>query len=511
MVLSWIVTFSRIMQGVKMNRFRINRTLLLFFVVALLGVFVFGVTACDNKAADKTKPAAKAKTDKKQTAKDKYKDSSRELRHPVDYDTLPNDLEGFTKGVLEALRWQRHSADLKSKYPEEGTKDVRDYLKLDIDRGILQKSFALGSNFLRINQKEEGNFGYMYDWLTKAWIADDNQVRQAGALWGLSLCYRSEQDPKTLKALKKGLKFWFDQTIPGPAGSLTVRYQNENNTQSGTVALVALSIIEYLTTEKNLPAAEKADLETKLKGYLDFLVWLQLEDGLVAKYYSLSSGKKSNHSSPYFDGESLLALSKAANRLGYTQYVPTIEKLARASAEIYFMKSFKAREDKTETKGFYQWGSMSFAEYVDAGWKDAELFGDVTLCLSFWMSHVHETLKRGRNHAYAIEGLISAYRIAKRRNDTKALVDLLYMIDRSLDKLTSWQIGGPLLHKNKFLQKNPTDDPVAQGGIMNSPKAYPNERRAKGDTQHELRIDVTQHQMHAVTLALEHVFTAEPY
>jgi hypothetical protein len=87
------------------------------------------------------------------------------------------------------------------------------------------------------------------------------------------------------------------------------------------------------------------------------------------------------------------------------------------------------------------------------------------------------------------------------------MVDLLYIIDRSFYKLTSWQIGGPLVEANPFLVENKTDDPVALGGIMNSAKAYPDKPPEKGDTRHELRIDVTQHQMHAVTLALRHVYT----
>ncbi|MDP8224421.1 MAG: hypothetical protein P9L99_13745 [Candidatus Lernaella stagnicola] len=489
-----------------------HRRLVALLTVLIAVAFVFSFVACDKKTVDKKSVDAEKKKPKKRlTAKEKYKKSSRERRHPVDYDTLPRDLEGFVKGVKEKMRWQKRSRYLKDAYPPAETTDVREYLDLEMDQKLLGKSFAAGTGFLLRNQKPEGNFGYMYDWLKKEWVNDDNQVRQAGALWGVALCNRWDPQPKSKAALKKGLKFWFDQTIPGPEGTLTVKYQAENNTQSGTVALVALTIIEYLTTDTKLPAAEKKDLEDKLKGYLDFLVWMQLDDGLVAKYYRVSSGTKATKSSPYFDGESLLALSKAANRLGYTQYVPTIERLARAGAERYLVKAFTDRDDKNISKGFYQWSSMSYAEYYFAGWKDKEVFADVTLILAYWMSHVHETLKRGRNHAYAIEGLISAYRIAKARNDTAALVDLLYVIDRSLSKLTSWQIAGPLVDRNKFLSENPTDDPVAQGGIMNAKRAYPDKPQSRGDTQHELRIDVTQHQMHAVTLALEHVYTAEKY
>ena len=67
-------------------------------------------------------------------------------------------------------------------------------------------------------------------------------------------------------------------------------------------------------------------------------------------------------------------------------------------------------------------------------------------------------------------------------------------IDTGLYKLTSWQVGGPLQHRNKYLLAHRTRDPLAVGGIMNHCRQAP------------LRIDVTQHQMHAVILALKYVY-----
>ena len=61
----------------------------------------------------------------------------------------------------------------------------------------------------------------------------------------------------------------------------------------------------------------------------------------------------------------------------------------------------------------------------------------------------------------------------------------------------SWQVGGPLAHTNKYLKKHPTDEKIAIGGIMNAKNLAP------------LRIDTTQHQMHAVMMALETLFANE--
>ncbi len=122
------------------------------------------------------------------------------------------------------------------------------------------------------------------------------------------------------------------------------------------------------------------------------------------------------------------------------------------------------------------------------------MLGDLTLTLGWWMIHVHRTLERRRNTAYAYEGLIQAYRVAAERDDRAAIDELGDVIDAGLTKLTSWQVGGPLAYRNEFLAAHATDDPLAVGGVMNHRREAP------------LRIDVTQHQMHAVILALENAY-----
>lgn len=447
-----------------------------------------------RKAAAPVTPAKPAKSD-------------RELRMRVDLDALPaDDLPAAVKMIRQAQHWADRKEDIKQPIPE-GAKNVLPYMTLEMNNGILQETFALGCDFLLRNQLPGGNFGYMYDWLKREWVPGDSQVRQAGALWGLALCHRYRPGGKTEAALQKGLTFWLNQTVEGPVpGSLLVKYQDDPRTSTGTVALVALSIVEYLQTDTQIPDARRQMLTGKLEGFLKYLVWTQLDNGLFADSYMPTTKSRSSSSSPYYDGETLLCLCKAARQLDYDFLIPVIEKAARATSEAYLLQAWKARKDATLTKGFYQWGSMSFFEYDLARWKDHDLYADVALVFGWWMSHVHETLERGRNHAYAVEGLVSAYGIAKARGDVKAMTDLLYVIDRSLYKLTSWQIGGPLIHVNPYLAEHPTDDPVAIGGVMNAARAWPDRAGSSDDTQHELRVDVTQHQMHAVIMAMEMVY-----
>ncbi len=422
----------------------------------------------------------------------------------LDFAAMPDDLAEAIAQVQQAQPWDLHEdARIKGATGE----DPRDFLELEMSPELLEESFDLGSAFLVQWQKDAGNFRYMYDWTEGTWVEDDNQVRQAGSLWGISTCYRYDPTEANRAALDKGLEFWFSNTVEGPReDTLTVKYPGEDNVTSGTVALVALSIVEYLMTPAPLDDAYKAELEEKLDGYLRFLQWMQRDNGHIAKEYRHPTKTKTNRSSPYYDGESLLCLCKAARELGKDWLVPTIEEAAPAMARTYTIDSWAKDPDSNRTKGFYQWGSMSFVEYYIAQWKDYELFGDIAVSLGWWMTHAHHTLRKNRNHAYAVEGLISAWRIANMRGDVEAQTDLLYTLDRSLHKLGSWQINGPLAKNNSFLKKNPTDDPMAHGGVMNARR--PSGADVKKDVSHQLRIDVTQHQMHATTLALEEVYVA---
>ncbi len=378
--------------------------------------------------------------------------------------------------------------------------------KRKLTRKTLLESFALGSANLVNNQKPAGNFNYQYDFVLKTMDENDSQVRQAGALWGLALVFRHAPDAKKLAALQRGFDFFFDHTKNAGDKIKYIKYPGERSRSTGTVALTALAIIETLRAQAKLIADGQLDspllfpenrrlvLEEYLRGYLAFLEGQILSNGHFSRSFVL--GRKIPFvSSPYFDGESLLALCKAARYLGYVELLPTIGKSARTLAEDYTVKAWAKDRDSDQTKGFYQWGSMAFNEYSGAGWKDAKLFEDVTLTLGWWMIHTHKTLIRSRNTAYAHEGMVSAYAIAKRRGNQRAASDLGYAIDKGLYKITSWQVGGPLAHKNSFLKRRPTSDPLAVGGVMNHRRQSP------------LRIDVTQHQMHAVILALENVYT----
>ncbi|MHC1768717.1 MAG: hypothetical protein AB9869_31290 [Verrucomicrobiia bacterium] len=369
-----------------------------------------------------------------------------------------------------------------------------------LTRETLEESLRLGRIFLVHNQKPAGNFNYSYDFVAQKLERADNAVRQAGALWGVSLLFHHQPTDELRRSLELGFDFFLRQTVPGNVkDSLAIAYAGDLECKSGTVALTALAIIEYLRTAKDgpakLPDARRQQLERTLDGYLRHLESMRLANRHFSDSWSLERNTKGAIWNPYSDGEILLCFIKAAKYLDYSGLVPLIEDTALELAKSYTTDQWRFAPDSDLTKGFFQWSCMAFWEYRDTGWKHASMADDYLLVLAWWMVHVHGVLQRGRNTGYAFEGILPAFAAARERGDEAAHADLGWAIDQGLAKLTSWQVGGPLWQQNPFLRSHPTDDPLALGGVLNA------------SNEASLRIDVAQHQMHAVLQALRHVYT----
>ena len=362
-----------------------------------------------------------------------------------------------------------------------------------LNRPVLEASLAAGTQFMLHNQLAAGNFTYEYDWVRKRYTRGDNQVRQAGALWGMSLIYQHDPTQAVGRALGRAFDFFERNSRLRKDGGRYVAYPLERVGKTGTVALVTLAHIDYLRAASGqLSPQRSARLRLRLREYLDMLLVLRRPDGLWTGGYDIETGTPQGPPSPYSDGEALLALVKAARYLGHDELRPIILASADAGYASHVRQALAKDPDSKTTKGYYQWSSMAFFELATSSWPNTRLYGDHVLELARWMIDVHETLRRTRNTAYAYEGILHAYRLARNRGDDKEAAMLGCVIEQGLEKLTSWQVGGPI--PNAFLRSRPTNDVLAIGGVQNHRQ------------EPLLRIDVAQHQMHAVILALRYYY-----
>jgi hypothetical protein len=83
------------------------------------------------------------------------------------------------------------------------------------------------------------------------------------------------------------------------------------------VALVTLTLVEFLRSDAPLP--HRKEYEQDLDAYLKFLLSLRMDDGRFHSAYRFSDGKGLKQPSPYYDGETLLALVKAARYAGHEE------------------------------------------------------------------------------------------------------------------------------------------------------------------------------------------------
>ena len=228
----------------------------------------------------------------------------------------------WMKEYFQKLLWLEHEFDKK------------------LTREILLKSYKLGNKYIINNQKPEGNFNYEYNFVSNEVTGIDNQVRQAGGLWALALMYAYDQNDKTKKALDKALTFFVNNTVTGSRQEiLVISYPGDYISNTNTIAIVSLALIDYLTLEKKgiikLNNEYKIKLNKYLNGYLNHLKSIRLDNKHFSSHYNLQNQTHVDKFDPYSDGQTLLAFIKAAKYLGHAHLIPIIEESSIVMAKYY--------------------------------------------------------------------------------------------------------------------------------------------------------------------------------
>lgn len=405
--------------------------------------------------------------------------------------------------VVHGEAWRKQVAQMSSraKWIEECNR------RYNVTPDVLDQSLEAARVYYINAQLPEGNFRYGLDLTDNLEDSDDNQVRQAGALWGLSKLCRERFTEESRRAVLLGLDFFIRhrRRLPG-GGPEVITYRAERTLKTGTVALFCLAMIEFLEGQERYLTPERQEpFLNVLYSNLQHLQNQELPDGSWRAAFDMNymPDEQENKSSPYYDGESLLCYLTAEK---YFAKRPHLRKPAGLSQRIdyampllikkYVADALHLDGDPDLTKGFFQWGLMSFAEFCESRkGADADLAVQAAMTLSWWQIYDNRIDARGGNTGYAIEGLVGSWRIAKARHlDAEAEV-LRDTIDRVLGRLITWQVGGPLEKHNPFLMhwKNRTPARAFGGITATAISGY-------------IRIDIVQHQVHAMLLARKYLY-----
>jgi len=394
----------------------------------------------------------------------------------------------------------------ESVYPQDSISILK-YLSLQkwdhhptefqLNSTILKTSLNLAQSFIVSNQKSDGTFIYKYDWIKHSTKGGDDAVREAGALWGLSLLQRQQSSLMLQEAVERGIGFYANQSKDDVGKTIAVPDSNGNTVKCGTIALLGLSIIDYLRSNPEISPQHYKNLNTQLDSYLNTLLWMETKDGHFA--YGFIPPTRSlpaqliSKSSPYYDGEALLCLVEAAKYLGKKDLIPGIETTAKAMVHFYVKPMMVENQDPDDAIKFYQWGAMSFWEIEEAGWMSSDHLDATLLVMAHWLIYNHQIVSKKINVAQSLEGLLPTYQLARKEN-RDAADEIAWVIDNILSRTLALQVGGPFSNQNPFIRDHSTVDPHAIGGFLRDP------------INPVLRIDFTQHSMHAVILALDDLY-----
>ena len=416
----------------------------------------------------------------------------------------------FRGGIAEFLsapsvaheQVEERPSEVRIDYVQHGLSAMLRYRRIlsssYLDKYDLVLSLRLGMEYLCRSQNPMGNFVYGYDWLSDREDGSDGPVRQAGAAWGLALLFGYTGSVDCLSGALRAVEFFAAHSDRHSAGGRYIRYPNTDKGLTGTVALVALTLVELLREESGLlDSLKRQTLLAQLQEYISFLLLARHPDGRFHGNFRNNDGVPFGAPSPYFDGESLLCLVKAWKYFGFSELLPVVLEAARVGHQRNIDEAVRQHPDSDVTKGYYQWSSMAFYELATAEQLDRKQrneYGDYLLHLAHWMIETHQVLKRPKNTAYAYEGLLHALHWGELTGRTESARLIRRTVEEGITRLISWQVGHPRACPY-ISQRQP---PIrALGGVQNA------------RNESFLRIDVTQHQMHALMLTLKFYFDAQ--
>ncbi|QHP88397.1 hypothetical protein EWR22_25240 [Mycolicibacterium monacense DSM 44395] len=318
---------------------------------------------------------------------------------------------------------------------------------------------------------------------------DDSAVRQAGATWGMALLYRETGDLAYRAALDRSLARWLAEARVGE-GRQWLGQGGARSGRLGSVALVGLALLECLSGPTG--SADPTVAREALGALCAFVEDARLPGGGFRGAFDPESGVHSGSADPYSSGEALLLLARTGLELGVPDRVTRVLGWAEEDYDMFVAKPLAAEPDPALTKGYFQWSAMSWFALADAGFAP-EVWGRRLVEQALWMVDVHRTLTRTRNTGYAYEGIVPAWEWARRTGDDDTARRLACVIHQGLRKLCSWQLGHPLAPATLRAA------PERFHGAVQNHRSEP-----------ALRIDVTQHQLHALILARRYgIDTAE--
>lgn len=225
------------------------------------------------------------------------------------------------------------------------------------------------AEYMMYRQQPSGLFSYQYEPSNNRYSAEDNDVRQAGAVVAMAVHARRSGRSAPLAAANLGLERFRRMIVPVPgmATAAFVRTPDEQN-KLGVTALVALAMAEH-------PQADRYSAERRK--LVSGMLWLQRPSGMFVTAFPPAQEIEGQE---YFPGEALVALA-ADYALDPTE--PVLEAFDRG---INFYRGF-FRGDPSPA--FASWQAQAFARMASK--TKRKDYADYTFELMDWLAPMQLT------------------------------------------------------------------------------------------------------------------------
>ena len=207
--------------------------------------------------------------------------------------------------------------------PEEKVNALQSYVaraygtRTPLTNDELKTSIEAGTAWLINAQESNGHFKYEYLPFEGTYRADDNIVRQTGALYALGEVRRRTggEAPEIDHAMEKSISFFHDLSREGTQNGKTfsciVKNEKSSRCPLGATSLALVGLLSYIDVHPEKSGAYKK----QIGAYASFILAQQKANGGFRNLYA-HKGTANDDESPFSNGEALLALTR------YYQYHP---------------------------------------------------------------------------------------------------------------------------------------------------------------------------------------------
>jgi len=319
------------------------------------------------------------------------------------------------------------------------------------------QNVEMAAEYLHGIQKEDGLFNYEYDFLAGKWSTSDNIVRQGGTAYALALYYAETRDAQAAESVRRALDAFEARSVGFADGLLLSANGTLADAKAGATAL---ALISALLVEEP---------QDRAKAWLRGLLALQRNDGRFAR------GPFWAEPSPYYDGESWLALAYSA-QMGLLDDAPG-SPLSRAD------QAMVTRYGENPDIGFFHWGQL--ATELRYKTTDDPIF--VTFAaqqVAIYLADMRPTVSATANRCYSLEGLTAA--MATLQAAPKWVV---------LRETIAERVARVLVNSDALQIKPGADGITIRDGVFLSLPELDQFAGAflNGRTRPQTRIDMTQH------------------